>query len=71
MKTGPVGVIVNTMNNAFQTAETILDDYKNGTLLLCDVTSFKPHPLAPSLGLLQVQEDIDLTEKLQGMSSGQ
>ena len=31
VKTGPVGVIVTTMNNAFETAETILADYREGT----------------------------------------
>ena len=30
VKTGPVGVIATTMNNAFETAEAILEDYKNG-----------------------------------------
>ena len=30
MKTGPVGVILDTMNNAFETAENIIQDYKEG-----------------------------------------
>lgn len=30
VKTGPVGVIVSTMNDAFETADTILSDYKLG-----------------------------------------
>ncbi len=30
VKTGPVGVIVTTMENAFETAATILEDYENG-----------------------------------------
>ena len=30
VKTGPVGVILNTMDNAFETAETILTDYSQG-----------------------------------------
>ena len=32
MKRGPVGVIVDTMNDAFATGATISDDVKNGTL---------------------------------------
>lgn len=31
VKTGPVGVILTTMSNAFETAEAIVDDYKQGT----------------------------------------
>jgi len=31
VKTGPVGVIVDTMNNSFETAENIIQDYKEGT----------------------------------------
>ena len=32
VKRGPVGVIVDTMNDAFATGATISDDVKNGTL---------------------------------------
>ena len=34
VKTGPVGVILNTMNNAFETAENIVKDYTEGEELL-------------------------------------
>ena len=30
VKTGPVGVILNTMENAFETAQVILEDHKQG-----------------------------------------
>ena len=34
VKHGPVGVIVTTMNEAFATAQTIVEDLNTGTLLL-------------------------------------
>jgi adrenodoxin-NADP+ reductase len=37
LATGPSGVILTTMNNAFNVAQTIIDDVKNGTLK-CDET---------------------------------
>ena len=33
VKTGPVGVILTTMSNAFETAEAIVEDYKQGTCI--------------------------------------
>ena len=30
VKTGPVGVILTTMSNAFETAEAIVEDYRQG-----------------------------------------
>ena len=35
VKTGPVGVILDTMSNAFETAENIIQDYKDGMTVLC------------------------------------
>ena len=32
VKTGPVGVILTTMDNAFETAELIVEDFKQGKL---------------------------------------
>ena len=32
VKTGPVGVILTTMNKAFETAESILDDFETGII---------------------------------------
>ena len=34
VKTGPVGVILDTMSNAFETANNIIQDYKEGILSL-------------------------------------
>ena len=34
VKTGPVGVIVSTMNNAFETGKVILDDLASGELIV-------------------------------------
>jgi hypothetical protein len=33
VKTGPVGVILTTMSNAFETAEAIVEDYRQGTII--------------------------------------
>ena len=37
MKTGPVGVILTTMSNAFETAEVIVEDYRQGTIIIIHV----------------------------------
>ena len=42
VKTGPVGVILDTMSNAFETAETIIQDYKDGMYVcacMCPVSA--------------------------------
>ncbi len=38
VKTGPVGVIVTTMENAFETAATILEDYEHGEPYMLSVS---------------------------------
>ena len=30
VKRGPVGMLINTMNNAYETAEAIAEDFRNG-----------------------------------------
>lgn len=39
VKTGPTGVIATTMNNSFDTAQSLMDDMNSGTL---DVSAVKP-----------------------------
>jgi len=52
VKRGPTGVIVNTMNDAFATAQFILNDFNDGIGNVRLVNTFIP----PGLGKLPVAE---------------
>ena len=76
IKRGPVGVIVATMNDSFETAETILRDIQSGVL---DVKAEKPLP-GEILGVLKSRhcdpvsfaewETVDKEELERGLKNG-
>ena len=40
VKTGPVGVILTTMSSASETTEEIVEDYKQGSIIILDVALY-------------------------------
>lgn len=53
LKRGPTGVIVSTMTDAYETADTIVDDLKNGKEMLANVDS----PKSGAEGLEQLMKE--------------
>ena len=58
VKRGPIGVIVSTMNDGFETAKSVIDDLRNGNTIAS--TNHKGHdavlPQLKQAGMLNIDE---------------
>ena len=58
VKRGPIGVIVSTMNDGFETAKSVIDDLHNGNTIVS--TNHKGHdavlPQLKQAGMLNIGE---------------
>lgn len=75
MKTGPVGVILTTMNKAFETAEVIHEDFTSGKLHVrsagiaysCHVKKLSAILLAGKLPVPLKDDTVDMLQSELGM----